>query len=71
MYESVCEIVGGELQCVTGPNTVFYMCTIVFDGGPYDGEPVNDNDLIPLLGPAVDTSAACNGVLLTLLVVPV
>ena len=71
VYESVCEIVDGELKCVTGPNTLFYICTIVFLDGPFEGEPVNDNDLIPLLGPAVDTSDACKGVELTLKVVPV
>ena len=68
-FESVCEIVGGELKCVTGPNTVFYICVEVFVDGPFAGEPINDRDLIPLLGPAVDT--ACSGVELTLLVVPV
>ena len=70
VYESVCEIVAGELKCVTGPNTVFYVCVEVFNnGGPYDGQPINDRDLIPLLGPAVNPT--CNGVPLTLLVVPV
>ena len=69
VFESVCEIVGGELKCVTGPNTVFYICVEVFVDGPFAGEPINDRDLIPLLGPAVNT--ACSGVELTLLVVPV
>lgn len=69
VYESVCEIVAGELKCVTGPNTVFYVCMVVFVGGPYDGQAVNDNDLIPLLGPEV--YPGCNAVPLTLRVVPV
>lgn len=67
-FDSVCEIVGGELKCVTGPNTVFYICVEVFLDGPFAGQPINDRDLIPLLGPEVNT--ACNGVELTLLVVP-
>ena len=71
VFQSICEIVDGELMCVTGPNTVFFVCTLVFPDGPIAGEPVNDNDLVPLLGPAVDTSSACNGVPLTLKVVPV
>ena len=69
VFESVCDIVGGELRCATGPNTVFYICVEVFVDGPFAGEPINDRDLIPLLGPAVNS--ACSGVELTLLVVPV
>lgn len=71
VFESICEIADGELKCVTGPNTVFFVCTLVFPDGPFQSQPVNDNDLVPLLGPAVDLSPACNGVPLTLKVVPV
>lgn len=69
VYESVCEVVAGELKCVSGPNTVFYVCVVVFIGGPFDGQAVNDNDLVPLLGPEVYPD--CNAVPLTLRVVPV
>ena len=69
VFESVCELFRGELKCVTGPNTVFYIFVEVFVDGPFAGQPINDRDLIPLLGPAVDT--ACSRIELTLLVVPV
>ena len=45
-----------------GPNAVFHTCVEVFVDGAFAGEPINDRDLIPLLGRAVSTA---------LLVVPV
>lgn len=79
-YESVCEIVGGgggggsggggELRCVTGQYTLFFICIYVFPDGPWQGQAVNDEDLMPLVGSALKQDY-CNPVPLTLLVEPV
>ena len=68
MYESVCEVIEGESKCVTGVATLFYACMEIVETGPFAGQPINERDMLPLLGKKVDES--CMGVLLRVLVVP-
>ena len=60
VHESICEIVGGELTCVTGVDTVFLVCGI-------DSANTVVGNLVVQLGTAVP--AGCSP--FTLLVVPV
>ena len=54
---------------MTGRDTVFYFCAEIFETGQFAGQPVNERDVLLLLGREVD--GECDGVPFRVMEVPV